>query len=244
VAVYRAITGENKLYAQAPTGIGKTLATAFPAVKSMGEGHISKIFYLTAKTITRTVAENAFENMRSHGLRIKTLILTAKEKICFKEGKCDAMNCPYAAGYFDKINGAVEDIFSLDSFSSETIQEYARKHGVCPFEFSLDLSLWVDCIICDYNYVFDPRVHLKRFFSTGGQDFAFLIDEAHNLVDRAREMFSAELSKKPFLELKRAVKKELPDLYKSINGINSYFIDLRKKCEEKEEARIVQNEPL
>lgn len=243
VGVYKAIKTGSRLFAQAPTGIGKTLATTFPGLKSLGEGHISKIFYLTAKTITRTVAEGAFDKMRENGLRLKTLTITAKEKICFREGKCKPEECPYAIGYFDRINAAVEDIYCLDNYNMISIQEYAEKHMVCPFEYSLELSLWSDCIICDYNYVFDPRVYLKRFFAAGGGEFLFLVDEAHNLVDRAREMYSAELFKKDFLNLKRKAKNELPQIYEIVNKINSSFIVYRKSCEEKEENYLVESEP-
>ncbi len=244
VGVYKTIKTSRKLFVQAPTGIGKTLATTFPGLKSLVEGHVSKIFYLTAKTITRTVVENAFENLRNKGLKLKTLTITAKEKICFKEGKCKPEGCEYAAGYFDRIDDAVADIFKLDNFNFDKIQEYARKHKVCPFEYSLEISLWADCIICDYNYAFDPRVYLRRFFSSGGGEFLFLVDEAHNLVDRAREMFSAELLKKEFLSLKRKIKKELPKIYEIVNKINSYFIELRKKCEDVGENFFVQQESL
>lgn len=244
VGVYKTVKTSRKLFVQAPTGIGKTLATTFPGLKSLGEGHVSKIFYLTAKTITRTVVENAFENLRDKGLKLKTLTITAKEKICFNEGKCKPETCPYAAGYFDRIDAAVADIFRWDNFNFDRIQEYAKKHMVCPFEYSLEISLWADCIICDYNYAFDPRVYLKRFFQSGKMDFLFLVDEAHNLVDRAREMFSAELLKAEFLSLKRKVKKELPEVYEILNRINSYFIELRKKCEEMGENFFAQSEPL
>lgn len=244
VGVYKTIKTSRKLFVQAPTGIGKTLAVTFPGLKSLGEGHVSKIFYLTAKTITRTAAENAFENLRNKGLKLKTLTITAKEKICFNEGKCKMEECQYASGYFDRINEAVADIFNLDNFNLDNIQEYSRKHMVCPFEYSLELSLWSDCIICDYNYVFDPRVYLKRFFTSGGKDFLFLIDEAHNLVDRAREMFSAELFKKEFLSLKRKTKKELPEIYEVVNKINTFFIEFRKKCDENGEKYLIQSEPL
>lgn len=242
VGVYQTIKEEKKIFANAPTGIGKTLATTFPGLKSLGEGKISKIFYLTAKTITRTVVENAFENMRKNGLKLKTLTITAKEKICFSEGKCKPEGCPYAEGFFDRINAAVEDIFQLDNFNFDNIQEYARKHMVCPFEFSLEISLWADCIICDYNYVFDPRVYLKRFFQSGGKDYLFLIDEAHNLVDRGRNMFSAELQKKEFLNLKKVTKGVLPSLYEVINKINAFFIDLKKECEEDNQGYLVNQE--
>lgn len=244
VAVYKVIKLNKKLFVRAPTGIGKTAAVLFPAIKAINEGITSKLFYLTAKTITATVAESTLQNMREKGLRLKSLTLTAKDKICFNvEASCNPDECEYAKGHFDRVYAAVKDIFNEDAFNRETIESYAKKHKVCPFEFSLDLSLWADCIICDYNYVFDPRVYLKRFFLEGTNDFTFLIDEAHNLVDRAREMFSAEIMKKSVLELKKSVKGQAPEVYKELGKINSYLIELRKKCEEGEDNYYYQNEP-
>ncbi|MBL4936751.1 ATP-dependent DNA helicase [Clostridium sp. YIM B02515] len=243
VAVYKTIKEGNKLFAQAPTGIGKTMATLFPTIKALGEGHTSKIFYLTAKTITRTIAEKAINNLKDNGLKLKTLTLTAKEKICFKEkAECNPEKCEYAKGHFDRVKAALEDIFKEDSFTRELIEEYSREYTLCPFEFSLELSNWADCVICDYNYAFDPSASLKRFFMESGGDYAFLIDEAHNLVDRAREMFSSQLNKKQFLELKKATKLAAPKLSKILNKINTAFIELRKECEENEESRIIQKE--
>jgi DNA excision repair protein ERCC-2 len=243
VAAYKTIKEGSKLFAQAPTGIGKTMATIFPTVKALGEGHVSKIFYLTAKTITRTIAEKAFSSLKEDGLKAKTLTLTAKEKICFKDKtECNPDKCEYAKGHFDRVKTALEDIFAADTFTRELIEEYSRKHIVCPFEFSLELSNWADCIICDYNYVFDPSASLKRFFMDSGGDFAFLIDEAHNLVDRGREMFSAQLVKKSILDLKKSTKGIAPKLHKLLNKMNTIFIDYRKKCEDEGESHLIQKE--
>lgn len=209
VSVYQTIRESKKLFMEAPTGVGKTISTIFPALKAAGEGIAGKIFYLTAKTITRTVAENAFETMRGRGLRCKTVTLTAKEKICpMDEVECNPAACPYAKGHFDRINDALYDIITHeDRFSRTVIMEYAEKHRVCPFEFSLDISLFSDGVICDYNYVFDPHASLKRFFSEGMKgDYIFLIDEAHNLVDRGREMYSASICKEEFLALRKQIK--------------------------------------
>jgi DNA excision repair protein ERCC-2 len=232
VSVYRTIAAGKKLFAQAPTGTGKTISALFPAVKAMSEGRTSKIFYLTAKTITRQVAEEAFERMRLGGLRIKTLTLTSKDKICFCENRvCRPEYCRYAKGHFDRVNSAVLDIVeSSDNITRGIIEEYAEKHTVCPFELSLDVSLWVDCVICDYNYVFDPRVYLRRFFAENGGDFVFLIDEAHNLVDRSREMFSSQLSKSQFYEIKKQFKGHSRTLDKILSAINKCMIEYRKKC--------------
>ncbi|HMM22308.1 MAG TPA: ATP-dependent DNA helicase [Selenomonadales bacterium] len=242
VAVYQTMTAGKKLFAQAPTGIGKTMATLFPAIKALGGGHLEKIFYLTAKTSTRELAEKALACLRPEGLAIKSLTLTAKEKICFLPGaKCDAEECDYARGHFDRVNGALQDILTADEFTRPVVEEYARKHRVCPFEFSLDLAYWADCVICDYNYAFDPRVALRRFFAEGG-DYGFLVDEAHNLPDRAREMFSATLTKAPLLELRRAVRQERPRLAKALGALNTCLAGLRKRCEENPDGLVVQNE--
>ncbi len=240
VATYRTIEGEGRAFTQAPTGIGKTVSTLFPAVKALGLGHAEKLFYLTAKTVGRIVVEKTVEDLRGGGAQLKSLTLTARDKICFKPNggsRCDADECPFAIGYYDRINDALEDIFQQDAFTRPLIEEYAQKHSVCPFEFSLDLSLWSDIVICDYNYVFDPRAHLKRFFADGGGRYAFLIDEAHNLVDRAREMFSAELYKSEILGLKRLVNKDQPALGKSLGAINRYFLKLGKKVEKEGDGK-------
>ena len=208
-AVYRTIARKKKLFIQAPTGAGKTIATIFPAVKAVGEGLGDKIFYLTAKTIARTVAEEAFGILEHQGLRYKTVTLTAREKICCcEQPECNPRDCPRAKGHFDRINDAVYDMITHRTcFGREALEEQARQWNVCPFELSLDVALWVDAVICDYNYVFDPRVRLKRFFADGIRgDYLFLIDEAHNLVERGREMFSASLYKEDFLSAGRAVK--------------------------------------
>jgi DNA excision repair protein ERCC-2 len=229
VAVYKTIKEGKRLFAQAPTGIGKTLGTIFPAVKCLAEGHSPPIFYLTAKTITRTVAENTLEMLRGQGLALKRLTITAKDKVCFcPECKCTPKECRYAKGYYDRVGAAVEEIFKGDNWDREHIERLAREFEVCPFEFSLDLSNWSDFIICDYNYVFDPRVYLKRFFLEGGE-YTFLIDEAHNLVDRAREMFSAELKKEEIHQLIRDVKIKEPVLAKRLQTINNHLGKLRKK---------------
>lgn len=234
VAVYRTIQRKKKLFIQAPTGVGKTISTIFPAVKAVGEGLGEKIFYLTAKTITRTVAEQAFQTLRQQGIRMKVITLTAREKICFcEEAACNPEVCPYADGHFDRVNDAVfELITECDEISRRVIEQQAQKHRVCPFELALDTATWVDSVICDYNYVFDPTAHLKRFFSEGaGGEYIFLIDEAHNLVERGREMYSAALYKEDFLELKRNIKLSEPRLARKLDEVNKMFLALKRECE-------------
>jgi len=233
-AVYQSIQDGNNLFAVAPTGIGKTVSTIFPAVKAIGEATTNRLFYLTSKTITRTVAEEAFGRMTEQGLCMSCTTLTAKDKICFKEETiCDKDYCEFANGYYDRINDAVLDILSNEKLlSREKIEAYARKHTVCPFEYSLDLTNTADAIICDVNYIFDPRVSLKRLFDEHKRNSVLLIDEAHNLVDRARDMYSSSLFKSKFLELKRQYKGINVELVESVGQINQFFINLRKKWQD------------
>lgn len=233
-SVYRTILRKKKLFIQAPTGVGKTMATVFPAVRAVGEGLGEKIFYLTAKTITRTVAEQAFSLLKEKGLLYKTITLTAKEKICFcEEAECNPDACPYAKRHFDRVNDAVFDLITHSGdWSREVLEEQAKKHMVCPFEMSLDVSNWADAVICDYNYAFDPQAHLKRFFSESGKgEYLFLIDEAHNLVERGREMYSASLYKEDLLEVRKLVKAEDPKLAKRLSECNQQFLELKRVCE-------------
>ena len=238
-AVYRTIWHGKKLFIQAPTGVGKTLSTVFPAVQAVGQELGDKIFYLTAKTITRTVAEEAFSLLKKQGLHYKVLTLTAKEKICFcEEPDCNPEKCPYARGHFDRVNDAVYELLTSyeensANYSRERIMEQAEKWKVCPFEMALDVSLWSDAIICDYNYVFDPQAKLKRFFAEGVKgDYLFLIDEAHNLVERGREMYSATLYKEDFLEVKRFLKPFSRKAVAALERGNKYLLEWKRECEE------------
>lgn len=237
--VYQTIYHRRKLFLEAPTGVGKTISTVFPAVKSMGEGLSEKIFYLTAKTITRTVAQECFGLLQQKGLRMKTVVITAKDKICFLkeqggETECNPDACPYAEGHYDRINAAMYDLLTNEEhFTREKVLEYAKKHRVCPFEMSLDMSLFSDAVICDYNYVFDPRVYLKRFFadSMARKDYIFLIDEAHNLLDRGREMYSAALFKNAFLKMKKLFKESAPRVAKLLEKCNKELLVMKRTCD-------------
>ena len=235
VSVYRTIARKKRLFIQAPTGVGKTLSVLFPALKAMGEGLASRIFYLTARTITRTVAVDALDLLRQQGMELKTVVLTAKEKLCVCEKpECDPDHCPRAKGHFDRINQAVYELWTTgpDACTREVILESAERYQVCPFELSLDLAVWVDTLICDYNYVFDPNVSLKRFFADGvKEDYLFLIDEAHNLVERGREMYSASLEKEAFLQMKKLLRGKREGLTKALDGCNRYLLTLKRECE-------------
>ena len=233
--VYRTILRQKNLFIQAPTGTGKTISTLFPALKAVGEGYGDKIFYLTAKTITAAVAKETLDIFYAQGYRAKTVQITAKEKLCMmEETTCNPDACPYAKGHFDRVNDAVFQLLQqADMFTRELIIEQAQKHMVCPFELCLDTASWVDNIICDYNYVFDPKVYLKRFFSEGVRgDYLFLVDEAHNLIERGREMYSAVLYKEDFLAVKKIVKKRSVRLAGELNKCNKILLDYKRDCEQ------------
>ncbi len=221
VAVYRALVQGRQLFLEAPTGIGKTISVLFPAVKVLAEGKLERLFYLTARTVGRAIAEKAFADMRGAGLRIRTLTLTAKQKLCVREGHpCDPATCPLALGYYDRNKAAMRAALDREEITRSVLEDVSRQHQVCPFELSLDVSSWVDAVICDYNYVFDPQVYLRRHFGEDGGHYAFLVDEAHNLVDRAREMFSAELDAAELEETSRATR-SVPGCAKALRRLVS-----------------------
>lgn len=247
IAVYRTVSSEESLFCEAPTGIGKTMSTLFPGVKAMGEGKTDKLFYFTAKTITRQVAEDALDEMRRKGLAARSVTITAKDKICFlDERKCEPDHCQFARGYYDRLNEGLFDMLqSEEAITRTVVEEYARKYTLCPFELSLDVALFCDVIVCDYNYLFDPVVYLKRFFAEGPGKYTFLVDEVHNLVDRARSMYSATLRKSMVLQVKRGLDKKVNKrLLNAINAMNKELIALNKKLTELGETIYVEKEKL
>lgn len=225
VAVYNVISTESRLFVEAPTGIGKTMSTIFPSIKALGNKKTDKIFYLTARSTTKEEANKAIVRLMGKGLELKTLTITAKEKICLNnEIKCNPKDCPYAKGHFDRVNEAIFDIYEHeDVLNMETILSYARKHKVCPMEFQLDMANFCDLIICDYNYCFDPAVYLKRFFDVTVENYTFLVDEAHNLVDRARDMYSAEFSLNNLQEMSNLFDEKHYKIVKQIEELIKYL---------------------
>lgn len=233
--IYHAISKKEQIFIQAPTGVGKTMSAVFPAVRAIGQGMAETVFYLTARTITRTVAQDAFEILRDRGLLFKVITITAKEKLCFcDKPECDPEKCPYAKGHYDRINDAVYELWTTEqSFDRETLLRHAQKWQVCPFELSLDLAVWMDGVICDYNYVFDPNVYLKRFFGENvSGNYLFLIDEAHNLVDRGREMYSASISLDDVIETRKFVKPYSQKLWKKLGKVKKQMEELKQNCGE------------
>ena len=229
--------GGTRLFCQAPTGIGKTMSAIFPALRSMGEGSGEKLFYLTARNTTQAAAEDAIARLRAAdpGLALRSVTLTAKEKVCLHpdaEGRpaCLPELCPFANGYYSRVKDVLAALLDgPGSFDRAALADTARQFSVCPFELGLDLSEWCDVVIGDYNYLFDPVVHLKRFFDASG-DWLFLIDEAHNLPDRARAMYSASFSKSSLTDAKRALGKGKSALKTALSKADKAFLEARKLC--------------
>lgn len=243
-AVYGTMRDGKLLFAQAPTGIGKTISTLFPSIKAVGEGIKEKIFYLTAKTVNSQVAENTLNILREEGLRFRSITLTAKQKVCLNDKvSCNPDECKYAVDYYDKSKYVIYDLLKeCGNIDRELILKLAKENEICPFELSLDMINWCDGVICDYNYIFDKRVGLKRVVEDMGDEIALLIDEGHNLVDRGRSMYSATLNKSKFLEMRRELKGKVPNLYKVVNKINSYFVTIRRECESREQNSYYEKE--
>lgn len=242
---YRDIRAGKRLFAEAPTGIGKTVSTLYPAVRALGEGHCDRIFYLTAKAATRREAFMAAGKIFEGGARLRTVVLTARDQLCTNEGArsdpagisrhCNPADCPRARGFYDRCPNAICDLLShQNGFSRQTVEETASRYSICPYEFQLELSEFCDIIICDYNYVFDPQVYLRRYFSPeenlGGKN-VLLVDEAHNLGDRARSMYSAAISSTDVASIWRLLPEHEP-LKETIEKLSVTMVGLRRLCRE------------
>lgn len=240
---YSALRRGKRIFVEAPTGTGKTIAALFPAIRALGKGFYDKIFYLTPKTATRREAFSAAAKLFAAGAKTRTVIITAKEQICpcrdrvlGAQNKCSSEICEYARGYYDRVDGALREMLSgYRGYSRGLIEEMARKYRVCPYELSLDLSELCDIIICDYNYAFDPSVYFRRYFGSDGQSgrYAFLVDEAHNLADRARDMYSSELRCSAFEQIIPAISADErvgEELEKLLSPVAIAMRSLKKLC--------------
>jgi DNA excision repair protein ERCC-2 len=237
VAAYRVLANGGRLFLAAPTGIGKTISTLFPAIKALKEGKLERLFYLTARTVGRATAEKALADLRQAGLKLCAVTLTAKAKVCVRDGHpCDPLTCPLARGYFDRVKPAIREALEQEEITRSVLEAVGQKHQVCPFELSLDVSVWADAIICDYNYVFDPQVYLHRHFDEDRGAYGLLVDEAHNLVDRAREMFSADLEGHELLEVKRAINRAAPRCARALAQLHAALRQLGHATEPDEET--------
>ncbi|MFC6182507.1 ATP-dependent DNA helicase [Lactiplantibacillus daowaiensis] len=249
VAVYKTIRLKKRLFVEAPTGTGKTISTLFPAIKALGEDEIERLFYLTAKQSTRHVAEEGIALMSRDGLRLKSITLTAKDQIRFPEEQAvPPEENPFMIGYYDRLKPALKDLLTNeDQLTRPVIEQYARKHTVDPFEFSLDASLFCDVVICDYNYLFDPLVYLQRFFSESDDDNFFLIDEVHNLVSRARDMYSATINDQPIAPLLKLAKPDKSqasdDLQQALKKVRRSFNRLRRVLTDDGKTELLAPEP-
>jgi DNA excision repair protein ERCC-2 len=219
------------LFVEAPTGIGKTISTLYPFVRSFSDGVNEKIFYLTAKNSGKEAALQAVELMKEKGVKLSEVIVTAKDKICFCPGKaCNPDECPFAKDYYTKIRDVLaKSLARYDAFDVGRVSRIASAHHICPFELQLDLSLYVDVIICDYNYLFDPLVYFRRYFDNDASRMLVLVDEAHNLVDRGRDMYSASLDSVAFERARKAVRRLE---HKKIKNANNRIAKLFKILKE------------
>ena len=233
VHVYHTICHGRKLFLEAPTGTGKTISVVFPALKAMGEGKADRLFYFTAKTVTGRVALETFSIMRERGLRLRSIQLTAKDRICPMEKRaCNPDDCPRAKGHFDRVNEALYALVTeREDVSRRVLEEYAEKYNVCPFELGLDVSLFADAVVGDYNYLFDPHARLKRFFAEGKAKnrYLFLVDEAHNLVERGREMYSASLSSGEIRAFRSSVRETYLALWRKLGKLVTAFRPCREQ---------------
>lgn len=201
-AVADAIGHRKHLFVEAPTGIGKTISILWPSLRALGRGDCDNLTFLTARTTGAAIVEDTLLRLGDRGLHLKALTITARDRICFsEEGACDPSACPFALGYYDRLPRARIDAFETNQWDRPEIESLARKHGVCPFALSLDLLPWADLVVGDYNYAFDPRVALEALCGTGASRRIMMVDEAHNLPERARDMFSSELRESVFSTL-------------------------------------------
>ena len=237
--VYQAVEQGRHVFLQAPTGVGKTMSTLYPVLKEMSKGKAEKIFYLTAKTITRTAAENALFILKKEGMILKALTMTAKEKICVQDKmECDPEHCERAKGHYDRINRALYELLhGMDRIDREKILEYSARYMVCPYELSVEAAIWADCVICDYNYIFDPHVNARGMFgSQNRKQGVYLIDEAHNLLDRAREMYSADLKREEFLLAGKYFRKKHSAIDRKIKNCLRRLANMEREPEHPEEG--------
>ncbi|WP_407297599.1 ATP-dependent DNA helicase [Stutzerimonas zhaodongensis] len=210
-AVYKAACTGTHLMAQAPTGIGKTLATLFPQLKAFPGQQIDKLFFLTAKTSGRRLALDALEALSRESAPLRVLELIARDKACEHPDKaCHGESCPLARGFYDRVTAARAEAISKHFLDQTNVREVAQAHQVCPYYLSQELARWADVVVGDYNYYFDLNALLFSLTLVNQWRVGVLVDEAHNLLERSRSMYSAELDIGKF----RGLRKTSPSLIK------------------------------
>jgi DNA excision repair protein ERCC-2 len=234
--VNQALTAERDLLVEAATGIGKTVAILYPALKRLASGRqFTRIFFLTAKTVGKEILKKTLSQAAAQGIRLRTVFIESRERVCpFGKPRCEPTNCPYGVDYYAKAKLVIPELLRQELLTSENVADYAHTYQACPFELSLDLALQADLIVADYNYLFDPGVYLRRFFSEGSRDYLFLIDEAHNLVTRGREMYSAELTESDLTRLKSLIPTDRRPLRNAIRALEAYFEMWRAELEDEQ----------
>lgn len=199
-AAYRALARGGRLYAGAPTGTGKTVSALFPALRAIGNLKCEKVFYLTPKTTTAEAARECLELMAERGAKIRAIVLASKDRSCRRGRVCKESYSLCECSSCNMIAEAAMELYSLQKtvVTLKEVLPVSQKYKVCPYELSLTYSELCDVVICDFNYLFDPSVYIRRFFEAGG-NYAFLIDEAHNLSERVREEYSIEITARDIL---------------------------------------------
>ena len=197
--VFRGFRDGADWLVEAPTGSGKTMACVFPALKAMGEGVLDRLVFLTSRGTGQQAAQEALARVGTEGRALTSVTVTAKERICFNPGTpCDPELCSYSRGYFDRAPVARRELLARGLCRRDDVEQVARRFEVCPFELSSEGAAWADVVVCDYNYVFDPVVRLKRLTAAPlpGARAGLVVDEAHQLGERTRAMLSARLERR------------------------------------------------
>lgn len=239
--VYRALRDREHLLLEAPTGSGKTSATLFPALRALESAGYRRIVFLTSRTTGALAVRDAVGRMDSDGKFLRRVQIIAREKACFEPGTpCEPDACPYAHGYYDRFRPAVIELLERRALDPDTVADTARVHRVCPFELSLDAAAWCDLIVADYNYLFDPLVRLQRL--AGDPETALLVDEAHQLAPRVREMLSLELDRSAVREA--LAEAPPPALLRRLRSLDRAFAALKRQQSLGEERVIERPEAI
>jgi DNA excision repair protein ERCC-2 len=225
--VYKCVDQGGQLMVEAPTGIGKTAAVMYPALKALAGAKHEAMVFVTSRTVGRRAAEDSLALMVEEGLQACSLSLTAKDSICFSPGKaCHGDDCPYALGYYDRLAQAMAEAVQQGVLRREQVEAIARHHQVCPYQLTVDLRPWVDILIADAHYVFSLSAGVGSLMEQDQRRWTVLLDEAHNLPDRARSMYSARLTKAELMKVKKI---SSTGVKRSLDRVNRTMLELQKE---------------